>query len=203
VVVCNHLTGQSDLQAMLRHAHAHAHAHAAAAATGAALTHGVAYSRSMDPKGSSLRMFGSVPNAEPLEWSWVRDQLLTAEMYWVVPRSDDHPHPRPVWGVWADDALQLSLGSPALNREIAADHVVTVHLESAIDVVIVEGFARKLSTAESRGAVEAYNLKYDWEYDLDQYGPFTMVAPSTVMAWRAAGVAGRDGFRHAGRWQFT
>ena len=35
-----------------------------------------------------------------------------------------------------------------------------------------------------------------------QYGPFTRIAPVAVMAWRAAGPAGREGFTHAGRWTF-
>ena len=48
--------------------------------------------------------------------------------------------------------------------------------------------------------IAAYDKKYDWTYDLEQYGPFTTIDPSNVLAWRAAGPAGRDGFAHTGRW---
>ena len=54
----------------------------------------------------------------------------------------------------------------------------------------------------SPALLTAYDAKYDWSYDVEQYGLFTRVEPDFVMAWRAAGPAGRDGFRQAGRWRF-
>ncbi len=77
----------------------------------------------------------------------------------------------------------------------------TVHLDSGTDVVIVEGVVSPLPSSAS--GVDAYNEKYDWDYDVERYGPLTVVAPTTVMAWRAKGVAGRDGFGSTGRWTFT
>ena len=41
----------------------------------------------------------------------------------------------------------------------------------------------------------------DYPYDAEAYGPFVTVQPTIVMAWRAAGPAGRDGFRHVGCWR--
>ena len=147
-------------------------------------------------------MFGSVLEAEPLPWSWVEERLTAAETYWVVSPSTGHPHPRPVWGVWLDDAVQLSLGSPVLRHQLTAAAPVTVHLDSGIDVVIVEGLVGELSADDTAGGIEAYNTKYDWDYEVDKYGPFTKIDPVAVVAWRAAGRAGRDGFRHGGRWRF-
>jgi hypothetical protein len=156
----------------------------------------------MAPTREPLRMFGSTSEVEPLEWAWVRAHLESAGTYWVVARTSSHPHPRPVWGVWFDDALGLSLGSPVLRSELAADPTVTVHLDSGTDVVIVEGTAEALTNADTVGPVRAYNEKYDWDYAIDDYGPFTRVSPRAVLAWRAAGPAGRDGFRQVGRWRF-
>jgi hypothetical protein len=48
--------------------------------------------------------------------------------------------------------------------------------------------------------VTAYDAKYDYSYDAASYGPPTVVSPAELMAWRAAGVAGRDGFTHSGKW---
>jgi hypothetical protein len=48
----------------------------------------------------------------------------------------------------------------------------------------------------------AYDAKYEWQYDVAEYGPFTHVAPTVVMARRAGGRAGRDGFQQVGRWHF-
>jgi hypothetical protein len=162
----------------------------------------------MEPIAEPIRMFGSTPDAEPLLWSWVDAQLTSAGTYWVVTHEDldpeamQYPHPRPVWGVWLDDRLHLSLGSPVLNRHVGRQPGVTVHLDSGTDVVIVEGLAIRSSRDESLEAKAAYDAKYDWDYDLDQYGPFTRVEPDAILAWRAIGPAGRDGFAQAGRWRF-
>ena len=162
----------------------------------------------MEPIPEPIRMFGAPPDAEPLDWSWVVEQLTAAETYWVCttvdpdPEGMNYPHPRPVWGVWLDHWLHLSLGSPTLRRHIGFHPGVTVHLDSGLDVVLVEGLAIQSTAGESARAIEAYDAKYDWSYDVDQYGAFVRVEPDFVMAWRAAGPAGRDGFRHAGRWRF-
>jgi hypothetical protein len=156
----------------------------------------------MDPAAEPLRLYGAVADAEGLEWEWVQRQLDHAGTYWVVARGSGHPHPRPVWGVFARDGLHLSIGSPVLARDLAADPIVTVHLDSGTDVVVVEGLATLESAEASRTHLDAYNLKYDWDYTIDQYGPLTHVQPERVMAWRSAGWAGRDGFQRVGRWRF-
>jgi hypothetical protein len=78
---------------------------------------------------------------------------------------------------------------------------VTVHLDSGTEVVIVEG--RVDGTIRDSGIVAEYDRKYDWTYDLIANGPLTDIVPATVLAWRTAGWAGRDGFRHTGTWRFA
>jgi hypothetical protein len=94
----------------------------------------------------------------------------------------------------------VSVGSPVLARAIASDGRVTVHLESATDVVIVEGWAEP--AAEGHPAVAQYKSKYEYDYDEARYGPLTCVTPQQVLAWTTAGAAGRDGFREGGSWAF-
>jgi hypothetical protein len=148
-------------------------------------------------------MYTQVVDYDLLAWADVQRQLEDAGTYWVTGRGPGHPHPRPVWGVWVDDSLRLSLGSPVLRRELAADPTVTVHLESGTNVVIVEGMASELRGDEVAPSLAAYDRKYDWKYDAEQYGPLTLVRPAAVLAWHAAGPAGRDGFKKASRWRFT
>jgi hypothetical protein len=149
-----------------------------------------------------IRMYGQVSASSHLAWAWVERQLNEAETYWVdVTGSGSRPHPRPVWGVWSEEQLHLSIGSPAIRRAANARVAATVHLDSGLDVVILEGVVSG-PTADA-DVIAAYETKYDWDYDLDQYGPLTTVAPKTVLAWRAAGPAGRDGFRHTGRWTWS
>ena len=152
------------------------------------------------PAGAPLRLYGTLSDKPWLDWAWVQGQLESAGTYWVVPLTQGHPHLRPVWGIWQDDRIYLSIGSPAARRALARDPAVTVHLDSGTDVVIVEGLA---IPAVSHGApIVAYNQKYDWEYDPEEYGPLQCVKPLVVRAWRTAGWAGRESFTETGRWDF-
>ncbi len=145
-------------------------------------------------------MYGDVQDLPALEWTNVEERLATAPLYWVVAASAGWPHPRPVWGVWHRSQLHLSLGSPALRRSIDADGRVSVHLESATDVVVVEGHA--VPSEDAASAVASYDAKYEYAYDVERYGLLVSVAPLRVLAWTAGGYAGRQGFLSAGAWDF-
>jgi hypothetical protein len=155
----------------------------------------------MQPEEGRLSMFGRPTDAEPLDWAWVDGELASAEVYWIVAGAvGDRPQARPVWGVWRDQRIEASVGSPRLRATIELGTPVTVHLGGAVDVVIVEGEVTGMTSDPD--ATAAYDEKYDWEYDTDRYGALTVVRPETVMAWRSTGPAGRDGFVAAGRWRF-
>ena len=154
----------------------------------------------MPPRSGPLRLYGAPSEAPPPGLGLGRDELTQAGTYWVGARHPGHPHPRPVWGVWHEDECHLSVGSPRLAAALRADPTVTVHLGSGTDVVIVEGLVRGNLTVAS--AVAAYDRKYDWEYQVADYGDLFVVTPTTVLAWRSAGWAGREGFRETGRWVF-
>lgn len=148
-----------------------------------------------------LRLYGARSDREALAWPWVDQQLTGAGTYWVIARNEGHPHPRPVWGIWAEQRLHLSLGSPTLRRAIREDPALTVHLDSGTDVVILEGVVTP-ATATTPEIISAYRQKYDWDYDASRYGELIQVAPGRVLAWRATGWAGRDSFSTTGCWTF-
>jgi hypothetical protein len=152
----------------------------------------------VDGSIGTLRLYGQPSDKPALDWSWVSHELAGAGTYWVGGPGGRYPHPRPVWGVWHQEQLHLSIGSPTISRGVVPGSGVTVHLDSGTDVVIVEGDVVGSST--DADVIASYNRKYDWNYEVDQYGPLTHVAPVVVMAWRSAGWAGRDGFQQTGRW---
>jgi hypothetical protein len=154
----------------------------------------------MEPREERLLMYGSHADVGDLGWEWVEDQLVKAGAYWIVTPSAEHPHPRPVWGIWNQNKLFLSIGSPRLKANAQADARVTVHLDSVNDVVIVEG--RVAGSSSDTHLLDDYNAKYDWDYVVNEHGPLTIVDPAKVIAWRTDGWAGRDGFRATGRWSF-
>jgi hypothetical protein len=158
-----------------------------------------------EPSARTLRLYDQPSDHQPLEWAWVDDQLRAAGTYWVVPAAQPTgarrpPHPRPVWGVWNDLRLALSIGSPVVRRLVEPGAPVTVHLDSGTEVVIVEGLAA--GTSDDPDTIAAYDAKYDWSYDVADYGPLTIVTPTDIVAWRTAGWAGRESFQHTGRWTF-
>jgi hypothetical protein len=150
----------------------------------------------------TLRLYTQPSDHPQLDWQWVQKQLESAGTYWVIPCSDGYPHPRPVWGLWLDDALHLSIGSPVIRGALASDPKVTVHLESGTEVVVVEGQFIPATTTDPN-VIAAYNDKYDWAYDEAAYGPIARVAADTVIAWRTAGWAGRESFQESGKWTFS
>jgi hypothetical protein len=158
-----------------------------------------------EPSSHTLRLYTQPSDHDRLDWGWVDDQLRAAGTYWVVLATSPEqprrpPHPRPVWGVWEDQRLALSIGSPVVRRLVENDAPATIHLDSGTDVVIVEGVVA--GPTDHTDTVAAYEAKYDWSYDVAEYGPLTVVVPTTVLAWRTAGWAGRDSFQQTGRWTF-
>jgi hypothetical protein len=152
------------------------------------------------PTAQPLSIYGSPTEVSPLDWSWVDGQLEAAGIYWVSANGSGAPHPRPLWGLWIDGLLHLSIGSPLINRQVVTQPTVTAHLESGTDVVILEGTVT--GTTEDPALLERYDAKYDWNYTVEEYGPLTTVVPRTVIAWRSSGWAGRESFRTAGKWRF-
>src|ERR1035437_8545305 len=81
------------------------------------------------------------PENQPLEWSWVERKLITSSSYWLVTiKPNSAPHARPVWGVYHDGTIWFSTGrSSVKGRNLAHDPRCVLHVESADDVVIVDG----------------------------------------------------------------
>jgi nitroimidazol reductase NimA-like FMN-containing flavoprotein (pyridoxamine 5'-phosphate oxidase superfamily) len=90
-----------------------------------------------------------------LPWEHVERRLREAQSYWVATVDPaGAPHATPIWGSYVRDMLFLD-GSPETKRgrNLASNPRVTVHLESASDVVIVQGTAEKVRIDESLAAL--------------------------------------------------
>lgn len=85
-----------------------------------------------------------------LPWSWARDHLETAIVYWLATAGPDgQPHAIPIWGAWVDDHWYVE-GGPKTRwqRNLRTNAAVSVHVERGSGVVIVEGMARELVTPQ-------------------------------------------------------
>jgi pyridoxamine 5'-phosphate oxidase-like protein len=137
-----------------------------------------------------------------LSWSHAEALLETAPNYWIsTVRPNGRPHATPVWGVWVDGALYLD-GNPVTRwaRNLAANPAVSVHLESAEDVVILEGTVEDLPAVEGYLAeqiVTAWDGKYGRLHpDPAGRGIFRLM-PLRARGWSTSTL--RDGTR----WEFV
>lgn len=76
-------------------------------------------------------------------WDIVRTTVSEAQNYWICSvRPDGRPHAVPVWGVWWRGCVVFStVGFSVKAANLRANSNVNVHLESAQDVVTIDGQA--------------------------------------------------------------
>ena len=123
-----------------------------------------------------------------LAWDTVAGKLADARHYWLATvRADGRPHAVPLDGLWLDGRWYFG-GSPETvkHRNLLANPRVTLHLEDAEAVVIVEGSCEVVTPseqfAERLSAVS--KQKYGYGPPPSTYlGGVWMLTPSKVMAW--------------------
>ena len=137
-----------------------------------------------------LRMWGQErTEAEEIPWPWAEDRLRDAEVYWLVTVGHTgKPAARPAWGVLIDHSILLTLGSTTSWHNVghhAGGAPVTLHLGDPIDVVIVEGTARRETDEKAlEQLVHGYNAKYNWNFEVGGAGAVLAVDLKVVLAWR-------------------
>ena len=137
-----------------------------------------------------------------LPWSHVTERMTEAMRYWVCTVSPDgRPHATPVDGLWIDDQLYFG-GSPKTrrNRNLAANPAVCIHLENAMNVIILHGDAHELRAPDRPLALRLAesSLKKDgWGPKPEDFaaGGTYVFRPRVVLAWKQFP-------KDATRWQF-
>lgn len=131
-----------------------------------------------------------------LPWADVEVRLTAATEYWLATtRPDGRPHVVPRWGVWLDGRFWYD-GSPRTRhaRNLADNPSCALHLESGIDVVILEGRSRPsppVSAARGTRLSDGFRHKYadrgyapEPEAWSDEHaGGLRVFTPSTGLAW--------------------
>lgn len=137
-----------------------------------------------------------------LSWSHVDERMLAAKHYWVSTVSaDDRPHATPVDGLWLDGQLYFG-GSVATrrHRNLLKNPAVCIHLEEAMDVLILHGDVEELRAPEMDLTVrlaEASKQKYGYGPSPEDFGKggVWVFRPRVVLAWKQFP-------KDATRWQF-
>jgi len=124
----------------------------------------------------------------PLAWPEVRQRLAEAKHFWFsTADGDGAPHARPIWAAWIDNTLYADGGVPVTRwgRDLLVNPRIQVHLESAQDVVIVDGLFTMENdlTAEAFARVQASYLERYKDYQPESAGGLFMIKPRQVLAW--------------------
>ena len=136
-----------------------------------------------------------------LSWSHVTARMTDAPHYWICTVTPDgRPHATPVDGLWIEDGLYFG-GSPKTRwrRNLTANPLVCVHLESATEVVMLQGEARMEAPTHvfAKRLSDASKKKYGYApkpVEYEQNGVLVF-RPHTVFAWKNLP-------KDATRWQF-
>jgi hypothetical protein len=109
-------------------------------------------------------VYGETTSSDgPLDWSHAEQRLKRARNYWIATtRLNGTPHAVPVWGVWVEGSLYFGTSRRSVKgRNLAHSPGLVVHLESADDVVILEGEVEEVRDRASFDAIDAaYRTKY-------------------------------------------
>jgi hypothetical protein len=131
---------------------------------------------------------------EKLDWRYVQERMTESINYWVATATPKgKPSATPVWAVWIDDKLYFD-GAPSTRRgrNISANPLTAVHLESGEQAVMLEGKTSIFSDAPEKTLSERISAEYRRKYAIhgyeppadqwDQGGLFEFI-PSKVIAW--------------------
>ncbi|NWF79755.1 MAG: pyridoxamine 5'-phosphate oxidase family protein [Chloroflexi bacterium] len=107
-------------------------------------------------------------------------RLAAEPIIWLATvRPTGRPHLVPLWFVWAGGRIYLCVAGASVKvRNIAANPVVSLALESGSAPVVVEGQATVLARPWPDEVVERFQQKYAWTITTDaEYDTLIAVAP--------------------------
>lgn len=125
-----------------------------------------------------------------LPWSHVEQRMNDAKHYWICTVSPDgQPHATPVDGLWVDGKLYFG-GSPETrrNRNLKSNPAACVHLENALEVLILQGEAPELALPDrvlTERLADLSARKYGYRPKPEEFetGGVRVFLPKKILAW--------------------
>jgi len=138
-----------------------------------------------------------------LAFTHAEEHLAKARNYWIcTARPDGRPHSIPVWGFWIDGAFYFGTArSSRKARNLVHNPALSVHLESADDVIILEGSAVEVDLTDQplfKKLDAASRAKYNMPLMIVPESVLYSVRPTVVLAWTE-----KDFPNNATRWKFN
>ena len=146
----------------------------------------------------------SLHEGDFLPWSHAEQRLEKSRSYWIcTTRPDGRPHSMPVWGCWVDGALWFGTDREARKaKNLARNPAVSIHLESADDMVVFEGAVEMVDPAELDKATTKRldgisRKKYKMPFTIMPGSVMYRVRPRVALAWLEKKFP-----YHSTRWEF-
>jgi len=150
-------------------------------------------------------VLGATEGSGLLPWSWAEERLAASHDYWLATVwPDGRPHVMPVWAVWDAGSLWFSssLGSRKA-RNLDVEPRLTVTTDNALEPVIVEGTADRVTALEARARfIGLSNAKYGTDYSVEFLDP-TVNGTYRVTPRRVFGLVEADFAGSPTRWVFA
>lgn len=125
--------------------------------------------------------------APAIAFDGLREKIANARGYWLCTVSPAGlPHVMPIWAAVVGDDLLFSIGTESRKeRNLRANPILVIHLESTDDVVVIEGRAERATNRATLQLYEqAYNAKYGASPDIDDpSGIIFRVIPTKAFTW--------------------
>jgi hypothetical protein len=140
-------------------------------------------------------------------WSQIAERLGSTRSYWIATTNQDgSPHVAPIWGALVEGRFHFySERRSVKGQNLARDPRLTLHLESAEDVVIVYGHAEDIGDPRRHPQlIAALAAKYSSPQDagyLPSADPAFDVSwilhPDRALMWKLADYEGTQERWHA------
>lgn len=118
----------------------------------------------------------SSPDATPTPWAAARQQLESAQIYWLsTVRPDGRPHVTPLFAIWLEGALYFCTGAgerKTKNLVQNAHCILTTgcNIVAGLDLVVEGEAVRTSDAAKLQRVADGYLVKYDWHYTVRDGG---------------------------------
>jgi hypothetical protein len=121
-----------------------------------------------------------------LSWPHVVERLEAASRYWLATAGrDGRVHARPVDAILVEETLYFSVGDVRWMKDLRENPRISVHLESASDVVILDGRVEWVDGPPELVVQinEASQRRHEWDT-----APGWALPPEVAFAWTNLGV---------------
>ena len=115
-----------------------------------------------------------------------QSKLKTEKNIWIASvRADGRPHLVPIWFVWEDNKIYLSIDPKSVKaHKIAKNPHIALALEEGTHPVICEGQAFSVPTPLPEEVKQLFFVKYGWDIASEkQYNQLLEVHPLKWFVW--------------------